>query len=124
VGLVLVLGLAWGARDVRPRREERIAVRTAAEWLRKNREIQSRVAAQKLRVAYYAGAEYSPLPSGNSGPIGASLRAQGVDWVIIDENGIEDHRGLAEGVGTWLDPIHAVERLGRRAWVFQIHPRP
>lgn len=124
VGLVLVLGLAWGARDMRPRREERIAVRTAAEWLRENREIQSRVAAQKLRVAYYAGAEYSPLPSGNFGPIEASLRAQGVNWVIIDENGIEDHRGLAEGVGTWLDPVHSFERLGRRAWVFQIHPRP
>jgi hypothetical protein len=51
VGLVVVLCLVWGGRDLRERRADRIALRVAAEWLAEQHAAGG-VAAQKLRVAY------------------------------------------------------------------------
>lgn len=120
--LVLVLGGVWGARDLRARRTERAPLRQAAEWLAENAEPPRRVAAQKLRVAYYANADYEPLPSGLAGPIEAHLRARGVRWVVIEETGLAEHHGLAEGLGSWLRRVHAVERDGSRTLVLAVEP--
>lgn len=122
--LVVVLCVVWGARDLRFRRVEREPLRLAAEWLHENAPSAARVAAQKLRVAYYAGAEFVPLPSGNDGRIEAYLRDQGVGWVVIDPDRLDEHLGLAAGVGEWLVPIHTVERAGRRALVLELRPKP
>ena len=123
-GLALLLCVVWGPRDLRARRDERVAVRAAAEWLADRGGAGSRVAAQKLRVAYYARADYVPLPSGNFGSIEAILRAQDVDWVVIDADRFDDHSGLAEGAGSWLRTVHSVERSGHLALVLEMLPKP
>ncbi len=118
--LVVVLVGIWGARDLRVRRLEREPVRLAAEWLRDHGVGDVSVAAQKLRVAYYSGADYVPLPSGNDGEIEKFLRRCGAGWVVIDEARLQDHRGLAAGLGDWLLPIHSVERAGLNALVLEL----
>jgi hypothetical protein len=122
--LILVLCAVWGARDLRVRRPEREPLRLAAEWLGEHASMDAPVAAQKLRVAYYSGAVYVPLPSGNDGHIEDILRAEGVGWVVIEESDLDDHRGLAAGLGRWLVPIHSVERAGHRALVLEMRPKP
>ncbi len=122
LGLVLVLSIVWGARDLRERRVERGALRQAAEWLVAHTPPPRRVAAQKLRVAYYAGADYVPLPSGIEAPIDLVLRKEGVGWVVIDEKRLGDHLGLAEGLDDWLRRVHVVEQAGARAWVLAVEP--
>jgi len=104
--LLLALVVGWGMRDLRARRVDRLAVRMAAEWLAGNRPDSGSVAAQKLRVAYYAGAAFVPLPTGQDERLEATLQRRGARWVVIDEAKLADHRGLAEGVGDWLRPIH------------------
>ncbi|MBJ20758.1 MAG: glycosyltransferase family 39 protein [bacterium] len=122
--LVVLLCVVWGARDLRARRPEWEPVRLASEWLHDNAGNAAPVAAQKLRVGYYSGLPFVPLPSGNDGQIERTLRANGVNWVVIDEARLEHHRGLAGGVGEWLVPIHSVEAAGRRAIVLELFPKP
>lgn len=121
--LVVTLALVWGPRDLRARRVDREPVRLAAQWLgRVAPEPGQRVAAQKLRVAYYAGREFVPLPSGDEAPIREALLARGVSWVVIDERRLDDHRGLREGVGDWLVPIHDARSGRGRAFVLAVTP--
>jgi 4-amino-4-deoxy-L-arabinose transferase-like glycosyltransferase len=124
VVLVPVLILAWGARDLRDRRIDRLPVRAAAEWLAKNRPGTGPVAAQKLRVAYYAGAKFIPLTTGHDGRLEDHLRQRGARWVVIDRAKLADHRGLAEGIGHWLQPVHTSTSQGRVVFVLSIEPTP
>jgi hypothetical protein len=122
--LVVTLVLAWGPRDLRLRRADRAAVRAAAEWLAVHHPDSGAVAAQKLRVAYLAGAPFVPLPSGRDGLLEAQLRQRRAHWIVIDEDKLGDHLGLAEGVGKWLEPVHRSEAGGRGALVLEIVERP
>ncbi|MHA7836511.1 MAG: glycosyltransferase family 39 protein [bacterium] len=124
IGLIVLLGLGWGLRDLRPRRVERAAVRSAAEWLAMQHPGSGPVAGQKLRAAYYAGAPFVPLPPGHDGRLEAVLRERGARWIVIDEEKYGDHIGIAEGVGAWLRPVHRVEAAGRTAVVLEIAPSP
>ncbi|MBW1884102.1 MAG: hypothetical protein JRJ58_11270 [Deltaproteobacteria bacterium] len=124
VGLVVALALVWGPRDLRTRRIERVAARQAAEWLAERHPESGPVAAQKLRTAYYAEAAYVPLPSGQDGGLERDLRRKGARWVVIDQQGIGKHLGLAEGIDDWLDRVHSVRAEGRTALVFKVLPRP
>lgn len=121
LGLVLVLVVAWGPRNMRDRREDRSAARAAASWLAENGGAGKRVGAQKLRIAYYADGVFVPLPSGNGVPIRQSLEANGVEWLVIDEVRLGEHRGLAAGLGNWLQIVHREARAGRRALVLELH---
>jgi hypothetical protein len=80
------------------------------------------MAGQKLRVAYYAGAPFVPLPSGREGALESSLRERGARWIVIDAEKLGDHLGLSEGIGAWLKPLHRVEARGRVAVVLEIRP--
>ena len=122
VGLVLALALSavWGARDLRDRRIDRVPVRRAAEWLAETEGSGHFVAAQKLRVAYYARGRFVPLPSGNDAPIRETLRAQGTEWLVIDEARLDQHVGLAAGLGDWLQLVHVESGAGRRALVLAV----
>ena len=82
------------------------------------------MAAQKLRTAYYAEAAYVPLPSGQDGGLERDLRRRGARWVVIDQQGIGKHLGLAEGIDDWLDRVYSVRADGRTALVFKVLPRP
>lgn len=120
VALALVLAVAWGPRNLRDRREDRAAVRAAAEWLAENGGTGDRVGAQKLRIAYYAKGLFVPLPSGTGVPIKESLEARGVEWLVIDEVRLDEHRGLSTGLGNWLQIVHVEARAGRRALVLEL----
>jgi hypothetical protein len=122
--LVLALILGWGARDLRARRVDRVAVRMAAEWLAEHHPDAGPVAAQKLRVAYYAGARFVPLATGHDGRLEAYLRHRGARWVVIDRAKLADHEGLDVGLGDWLRPVHSSVSQGRVAVVLAIEPRP
>jgi len=125
VALVLIAGLllGWGTRDLRLRRGERSAVREAATWLARSHPDSGPVAGQKLRVAYYAGAPFVPLPSGRDGSLESSLRGRGARWIVIDAGKLGDHLGLSEGIGAWLMPLHRVEARGRVALVLEMQPQ-
>ena len=120
VALTLLLTVSWGDRDFRERREDRAAVRAAAEWLSERGGAGTFIAAQKLRIAYYAGGTFVPLPSGNDGRIREGLLARGVAWLVIDEVRLDEHRGLAAGLGDWLQIVHVEARAGRRALVLEL----
>ncbi len=124
IALVVVLCLVWGARDLRVRRADRLAVRSAAQWLATHAEGRSPVAAQKLRVAYYAEAPFVPLPSGRDGRLEVHLRRLGTRWIVIDRDGLEDHRGLSAGVGDWLRLVHREQAGEREAWILEVMPEP
>ena len=119
-GLVLVLALVWGNRDFRDRRIDRVPVRAAANWLAEREGPGLVVGAQKMRVAYYAQARYVPLPSGKSSSIEAALRHAGVEWLVIDERRVDDHRGLKAGVGDWLHLVHVESGEGGRVLVLEL----
>ncbi|MEM9175649.1 MAG: hypothetical protein AAGC67_10475 [Myxococcota bacterium] len=119
-GLLVALVVVWGARDLRDRRPDRLPVRRAAEWLVANEGEGRVIAAQKLRVAYYARGRFVPLPSGNAAPIRRDLLAQGVEWLVIDEARLDQHRGLAAGLGDWLQIVHVESGAGRRALVLDV----
>ena len=118
--LILCLAGVWGARDLRDRRVDRVPVRRASEWLASREGPGKTVAAQKLRVAYYAKGRFVPLPSGNEAPIRETLLDQGVAWIVIDEGRLGQHRGLTEGLGDWLQIAHEENGSGRRALVLAV----
>ena len=124
VGLVVVLTLVWGPRDLRPRRIERLAARQAAEWLAERHADTGSVAAQRLRTAYYAEAAFVPLPSGQDGELERDMRRSGARWIVIDQLAIGEHPGLAEGIEQWLDRVYSVRADGRTALVLEVLPRP
>jgi hypothetical protein len=123
LALVALLVVAWLPRDLRERRGDRAAVRAAAEWLAEAHPGSGAVAAQKLRVAYYARAPFVPLPPGTDGQLRAILEQRGARWVVIDQAKLDDHTGLSEGMGQWLRPLHRIERAGRTALVLEVAPR-
>jgi len=124
LALVVVLAISWGARDLRARRLDRTPVRLAAEWLAVNRPDSGAVAAQKLRSAYYAGARFVPLPPGHDGQIEEFLRQRAARWVVIDDSKLDDHRGLEEGIGRWLQPEHVVPSEGRNILILAVSDEP
>jgi hypothetical protein len=111
--LIGALAASWGPRDLRARRADRALERVAAEWLRERPGSEGPVAAQKRRTAYYAGASFVPIPDGRDGLIERQLRGRGARWLVIDADKLDDHVGLAEGLGQWLVPVHR-ERAGRQ----------
>ena len=124
ISLALIAGLllGWGARDLRLRRGERLALREAATWLARRHPDSGPVAGQKLRVAYYAGAPFVPLPSGRRRSLESGLRERGTRWIVIDAGKLGDHLGLSEGIGTWSSILHRVEARGRVALILEIRP--
>jgi 4-amino-4-deoxy-L-arabinose transferase-like glycosyltransferase len=118
--LVGVLLVVWGPRDLRARRSDRLPLRAAAEWLMDHEGPGAVIAAEKLRVAYYAKGQYVPLPSGAERPLRGQLEGQGVAWVVIDEQHLVDHAGLTAGVGEWLEVVHREEGAGRHALVLRV----
>jgi hypothetical protein len=122
--LVVVLALAWGPRDLRERRSDRVALREAAEWIGSTFATPGPVAAEKLRMAYYAGAAYVPLRADFDAPLEATLLRSGASFVLVDGNRLDRYPGVSKGVGAWLREIHRVEHEDRSALVFEIVSGP
>ncbi len=115
-----VLVLAWGPRDVAPRRLDRLAERRAAEWVREHRSDPGPIAAGRPRVAYYADRPYVPLPSGPPGGMLHYLRSHGVRYVIVDESKLDAHEGLRDAEARGLRRIRRESHGGRTAAVFEV----
>jgi hypothetical protein len=127
--LAAVLGLGLVAavelpRDLRPRRADRLAERQAAEWLREQELPAGPVAASRLRVAYYAGERFVPLPSGPPGGMLSYLQEWGARYVIVGDENLDEHVGLRSEQGRGLRLVHRAEAGGRSAAVFEVRGRP
>ena len=100
------------------RRDNRVAVRVAAEWLKTQTESVEPIGAQRLRVAYYAGAPFVALPEPESEPLVAYLRERGVHHLVIDEEHASEYPELEDPERYGLQVIHRVRALGRSAAVY------
>lgn len=120
---VLLLALAWGPRDLAPRRMDRLAERRAAEWVRTSTLGPGAVAAGRPRVAYYAGRPFVPLPSSPDEGMLAYLASRDVRAVIVDDDKIGDHAGLREARDAGLVLLHRAREAGHTASVYGIAPR-
>ena len=122
--LIAVLVLVWGPRDLRERRVDRTPLREAAHWIAEHQVAPRSVAAEKLRMAYYADAGYVPLKADGGESLEEALRRGGARWIVIDGDRLDRYPGLVEGVGDWIQPVHHEESGNRRAVVFEILQKP
>ena len=127
IGIVLLCALPM---DFARRRDNRVAVRSAAGWLKERTESVEPIGARRLRVAYYAGAPFVPLPAPASEPLVAYLRERGVHHLILDEEHAGAYTELRDPERFGLQVIHRVRASGRSAVVFAMpdsqpgHPLP
>jgi len=133
-----VLGVVFIAclflpRDLAHRRTDRAAERSAAEWLREQRDVvppgppgspgpPGPVAARRIREAYYAGAGFVPIPVRGYPPeaLLRYLTDRSVRYVVIDDGRIDDHEGLRGAWELGMRRVHHVELGGREASVLEI----
>jgi hypothetical protein len=79
------------------------------------------VAADRLRVAYYAGAPWFPLRKvPDRVRVGELLRSNGVRFVIADEGDLDRHPQLADPSALGDRVIHRVEANGTIALVYDL----
>jgi 4-amino-4-deoxy-L-arabinose transferase-like glycosyltransferase len=120
----LVIACMWLPRDLRSRRDERLAERLAAEWLREQDPSVVAVGAGRLRVAYYADAQFVPIPplgsEGASAPLLGYLQELGARYVIVDEAVAARHAGLLEARAGGMRLVHREQARGYSAAVFQV----
>jgi len=121
LGLSVVVALALPS-DLAARRSDRLAVRQAAEWLQAAKEAPLAVATGRLRIAYYAGGRFVPLPSAPKEGMMSYLRAREAGYVIVDEAKVGQHTGLRAAQAEGLRLIHRETVEGRSAAVFEVTP--
>ena len=127
IGIVLLCALPM---DVARRRDNRLALRSAADWLKERTETVKPIGARRLRVAYYAGAPFVALPEPESEPLVAYLRERGVHHLVIDEEHASAYPELRDPGRFGLQVIHRVRAAGRSAAIFAMsesvlgNPRP
>ena len=118
--IAALVGLGELATQREPRRAEDRAARSAAEWLRDHRP-PAPLAANRLRLGYYAGMPYVPLVRVDSvsaeSQLDAYLDGAGVRYLLLDDpRELETVRRVE---GTRLRPLHSIRQGGREAWVFE-----
>ncbi len=102
-----------------PHREEQLASRRAAEWLASRADLTGAVAADKHRVAWYAGEGFVHLDRTRDG-FDALSRA-GARYLIVDDAElprwpvVEAHRAT-------LVELYRVDAAGRTAFVYELAP--
>ena len=78
------------------------------------------VAAEKQRVAYYAGAPFLPLPSAGVEQVGLYLQATGARFLIVDDRHLERSRSLREAARDELRLVHRADAGGGSAGVYAV----
>ena len=120
-GLVVVLGLGL-AKGMRPHRQNAVAERRAAEWLREQG-TSGAVAAGKRRVAFYADAPFvNPWRAPGDAPLLTYLQRRSVRYLIVDE---DENRVLLErtsGEPSGLVLLHEEEANGHATFVYELVP--
>jgi len=125
-GLVILVA-ASATMATRAQREDRAAVRAAAEWLGAQG-VADVVAAARRRDAYYAGAHFVQLPPSRAdgGPPDwvARLRERDVRYLVLDERTALDYPGLGQegrmAEDGRLRVLHRAEAHDRWAAVLEI----
>lgn len=114
-GLIVVLGLALG-KGMRPHRQNAVAERRAAEWLRPRVTEDQKVAAGKHRVAFYANACWVDLGSATAKTLLT------VRYLVVDED--ENSRLLERTADNPAELLllHTEEAHGHTAFVYEFVP--
>jgi len=119
-GSLVVVLLLVGATDLpkawHRHREDALAHRRAAEWLRGQGEPAGSLASVKLRTAYYAGRDWVPLRPQPNGAI-APRELRRARYLIVDR---ETAGSLTEASTLGLKELHRVEAAGKRVFVYRI----
>ncbi len=124
IALVLVVVAIALPKALRVHREEGVAARLAAEWVRERSAPGDRVASERSRTAYYAALVWVPMYDAAGLRDGADLRRRGVRWVIAGKRELASPAGAALAVapapGQRFELAHEVEAHGYRALVFEV----
>jgi len=104
-------------------REDRLAVRRAAEWLAGRPDLDGAVAAEKRRVAYYAGKPFVDLDRHGEEVDSALLFREGARFLVIDDRRLEAYSRLWRSRDTTLRALHTAEAVGHSAVVFELRAR-
>lgn len=120
LGLAVLLPFALGKQLRRGGDDTSGAQREAAEWLREQGLARGPVAADKVRVAYYADAPFVSLRDARA-PLLPWLRERGARYVITDTEALSEEPALGAGAAE-LELIHEVAGGGGVARVFAVPP--
>ena len=119
----ILVAIFWIPQSVEPRRADRRAMRQAAEWLGAHDPDPGVVAARRVRIAYYAGGRYVPLPQRLERGLTRYLDRTRAGYVIIDESKEGPRFGSAKARPKRLELIHRSSAEGATAAVFRVRPR-
>ena len=108
--------------SLRPDRTDSVAERAGAEWLRAQGLPPGGVAAHRRRIAYYAGAEHVRIPEKPYRNAISGMRRRGADYLIINDEDIEDIPWLEEALRTGARLLHRQEANGVSAFVYRLLP--
>jgi 4-amino-4-deoxy-L-arabinose transferase-like glycosyltransferase len=111
---LLIVGSSELPKTLRRHRDDALAQRRAAEWLRGQAMPPGPLAAAKRRTAYYADRVWVQLRYGGDGRDAASLQVGPARYAIVD------HEIAASPEGLRYVELHRVEALGQLAVVYQI----
>jgi 4-amino-4-deoxy-L-arabinose transferase-like glycosyltransferase len=122
--LCIVIALPKTLRD---HRDEGVAAREAAEWVREAAETGDRIATERNRTAWYSGLVWVPIADHQGLRDGRALRRLGVRWIVAGEREVVDRGAPTLAIdpapGQRFELVHEVERHGYRALVFEVHER-
>ncbi len=125
VALVLACIAIALPKTLRDHRDEGVAARLAAEWVRDAATPGDRIATERNRTAWYSGLVWVPIADHEGMRDGLELRRLGVRWVVAGERDLTERGGAELAVspapGQRFELTLEVERHGYRALVFEVH---
>ena len=123
VGLAALLVLGSAPKTLHDHREDVVAQRLAAEWLKEQDLAPGRVASNKRRTGYYANRPWRSLTRGSALRQMDELARERVRYIVADDRelGYRDHFPPTPGFA--LQELHRVSRGGRSAMVFELLPQ-
>lgn len=122
VGLALVIFAITAPKALHNHREEALAQRLAAEWLRDQGHEPGPVASNKRRTGYYAERNWVPLTEGSQLRSFESLVRQRVRYIVIDDRVLGDRDNLLPSPGFELREIYRAMVRGRSGMVYELIP--
>ena len=111
------MGIA-APKTFQARRVDQIAHQRAAEWLASREP--GPIAAEKQRIAYFAGAPYVRFPHPEAAPVLAQLKATGARYLVVSQERLAADPELRRATREGMRHIHTAEARGHRALVFAI----
>lgn len=121
VGLLVFAVTTLGVQ-LSPRREDKLARRLAAEWLRAHATRPVVVGAPRIQPAYYAGGGYVPVEASAAGLEPGTLRARGVTYLILDGDDFDAAGWKMILARPGLRVLHRVRAAGQEALVVAVEP--